>query len=157
MIRCVHYLPEADAVVVVDRLRAVARTAVVQRWQVAPGVSLSPTADGATLRSGGVRARLLLSGGGNTGLVTASRRGVAAWFTGRYGERLPGAVLTRVAPPGGRRRRGLGDGAGRGRRRAPGFEVAGADPASAAPVTVTVGRAGAAPVTVALPAPPAQP
>jgi len=108
--RCTTYVRSIDAVIVADYLDArklpgkrkaiknAAPRVVTQRWQLPPGVgALSYENDVLTLAAGESRLDVYKAGQGNWDIKTAKSGSNAGWFTGEWGERLPGAVLAREA------------------------------------------------------------
>ena len=66
------------------------------RWQLPPGIgALSYENDVLTLAAGDSRLDVYKAGQGNWDIKTAASGSNAGWFTGNWGERLPGAVLAR--------------------------------------------------------------
>ena len=106
--RCTTYVRTVDAIIVVDYLNAskipgkkkqrlAAPTRVVtQRWQVPPGIGASSLNDVLTLSSGDKRMDVYRTGGRGWDVRTARSGSSVGWFTGTWGERLPGAVLSRT-------------------------------------------------------------
>lgn len=90
--RCVTFRRESGVIIVEDRMTALARSEVASRWQIPNGVKVTRKGRKVSLRSGGSRAELALSGE-PTGRVTTSR----AWFTVRYGVKAAGTTITRTA------------------------------------------------------------
>ena len=108
--RCTTYVRSIDAVIVADYLDArkipgkrkaiknAAPRVVTQRWQLPPGIgALSYENDVLTLAAGDSRLDVYKAGQGNWDIKTAANGSNAGWFTGEWGERLPGAVLSREA------------------------------------------------------------
>jgi hypothetical protein len=108
--RCTTYVRSIDAVIVADYLDArklpgkrkaiknAAPRVVTQRWQLPPGVgALSYENDVLTLAAGESRLDVYKAGQGNWDIKAAKSGSNAGWFTGEWGERLPGAVLAREA------------------------------------------------------------
>ncbi len=99
--RCTSYVRSIDAVIVADyvdakKVRSKKRREVTQRWQLPPGVgALSYENDVLTLASGDARMDVYKSGPGTWDIRTAKSGSNAGWFTGDWGEKLPGAVLSR--------------------------------------------------------------
>lgn len=108
--RCTTYVRSIDAMIVADyvearkipgKRKAIKRAAprvVTQRWQLPPGIgALSYENDVMTLGSGDARLDVYKTGPGNWDIRTARNGSNTGWFTGEWGERLPGAVLAREA------------------------------------------------------------
>jgi len=108
--RCTAYVRSIDAVIVADyvdakrlpgKRKVIKRKAprtVTQRWQLPPGVgALSYENDVMTLASGNSRMDVYKAGQGNWDIRTARNGSSIGWFTGDWGEKLPGAVLSRQA------------------------------------------------------------
>jgi len=69
---------------------------VTQRWQLPPGVgALSYENDVLTLAAGDARMDVYKSGAGNWDIRAAKSGSNVGWFTGEWGEKVPGAVLSR--------------------------------------------------------------
>ncbi len=99
--RCTQYIRSVDAMVVVDyvnatRMKGRAKRSVTQRWQLPPGLAASNTADVLTLASGDKRLDVVKSGDGGWNVRTARKGSSPGWFTAGWGEKLPGAVLSRT-------------------------------------------------------------
>ena len=106
--RCTSYVRSIDAVIVADYVdakripgkrkvikRKPARE-VTQRWQLPPGVgALSYENDVLTLAAGDARMDVYKSGAGNWDIRAAKSGSNVGWFTGEWGEKVPGAVLSR--------------------------------------------------------------
>ena len=96
--RCVEVDRESQTFIVTDKIKAKAKTRFTQRWQIPPGVTVAKTGSGATLSADGAEQALSLSG--TTAAKVQLRRAKAShargWFTGSYGERLPGVQLSRA-------------------------------------------------------------
>lgn len=95
--RCVYYDAGIDALVVVDRVKALKRVRADQRFQVPPGVSVAPDSGGATLQSPTAAARVLFSGGGSVRALRPTSKRPDGWFTKGYGELVKGTTLQRSA------------------------------------------------------------
>ena len=108
--RCAVYVRSVDAVIVADyadakrlpgkrkALRGKPPREVTQRWQLPPGIgALSYENDVLTLGTGDARLDVHKSGPGNWDIKAAGSGSNAGWFTGQWGERLPGAVVSRQA------------------------------------------------------------
>ena len=100
--RCTQYIRSVDAIVVTDyvdgnRLNGKRKPVRVltQRWQLPPGLSASNTSDIFTLASGEKSLDIVKSGAGGWTVRTARKGSSIGWFTGAWGEKLPGAVLSR--------------------------------------------------------------
>jgi hypothetical protein len=101
--RCTQYIRSVDAIVVTDsisadRLKGKRKPVrvVTQRWQLPPGLSASNTSDVLTLASGDKALDIVKSGEGGWTARTARKGSSIGWFTGGWGEKLPGAVLSRA-------------------------------------------------------------
>lgn len=102
MIRCVEYQRATDLLVVKDRLidRRKAKSpkiAWVQRWQIPPGVAVTPLAEknGFQLSSGSSAIKLVTDSGANLSLTIGGMQGAIGLFTNKYGEIAPGSTVTR--------------------------------------------------------------
>ena len=101
--RCAVYVRSIDAFIVTDyidatRVNRLAKPrAVVQRWQIPPGIGAQNVNDVLTLASGDKRLDIVKSGPGGWQVLTASSGANPGWFTGAWGEKVPGAVLSRLA------------------------------------------------------------
>ena len=96
--RCVQYIRSVDAVVVVDEVNArkgKKGRQFVQRWQLQPGMSGSVNGQTLTLANGRARLDVLKSGPGNWAVDVAKNGSSVGWQTGKWGEKLPSAVLKR--------------------------------------------------------------
>ena len=106
--RCMVYVRSIDAVIVADyvnasrlpgkkkQLKRYGTRTMTQRWQIAPGVgALSYENDVLTLGIGGSRLDVYKSGPGGWDIRTAKEGSSIGWFTGTWGQKLPGAVLSR--------------------------------------------------------------
>jgi hypothetical protein len=109
VIRCVTYVRSVDAMIVVDYAKAAkikgkkarkhARTRfITERWQIPPGIGAQNVNDVITLMSGSKRLDIIKSGPGGWGVRTAGGGSSIGWFTGAWGQKLPGAVLSRAVP-----------------------------------------------------------
>ncbi len=114
--RCIAYVRSVDAFVVVDsvqaerakgpkRKRKIPRV-LTQRWQLPPEVAASNTGDSVVLTSGAaamdIAKSFTLQEGperrwqdGSWVVQTARPKSTTGWFTGSWGEKLPGSVLSR--------------------------------------------------------------
>ncbi len=104
--RCVQYIRAADAMVVVDYVNAGKGRKgrnVSERWMVAPRLSATNTNGVITLASKDKRMDITKSGPGGWNVHVADQKSSAGWFTGVWGEKVPGAVLSRTIklPPAG--------------------------------------------------------
>lgn len=99
--RCTSYVRSIDAMIVADyvdakKVKSKKKREVTQRWQLPPGIgALSYDNDVLTLASGDARMDVYKSGAGNWDIRTAKGGSNIGWFTGDWGEKLPGAVLSR--------------------------------------------------------------
>ena len=108
--RCTTYVRSIDAMIVADyvkadkikgpkkvRKRAPTRM-VTERWQIPPGIGAQNVNDVITLMVGDKRLDIVKSGLGSWAVRTAGGGSSVGWFTGTWGQKLPGAVLSRVVP-----------------------------------------------------------
>ena len=99
--RCVLYVRSIDALIVVDEVQAqrgAARRVFTQRWQLQPGMSGTVDAAGMlTLANGSGRLDVHKYGAGNWAVDIARKGSSVGWQTGKWGQRLPSAVLKRSA------------------------------------------------------------
>ena len=106
--RCAVYVRSIDAMIVVDyvkasklpgkpkQLKRYATRTFTQRWQVTPGTAaLAYENDVLTLGVGDKRLDVYKSGPGGWNVRTAKNGSSVGWFTGAWGEKQPGAVLSR--------------------------------------------------------------
>jgi hypothetical protein len=106
--RCATYVRSVDAMIIVDyvkadrlpgkkkQLRRHATRTVTQRWQLPPGIAgLEYVNDVMTLGNGDARLDVHKSGPGNWHIATAKNGSSAGWFTEGWGEKVPGAVMSR--------------------------------------------------------------
>lgn len=104
--RCSVYVRSIDAMIVVDYVKATkikgkyarknaAKRVFTQRWQITPGVGAQGAGDVLTLVAGDKRLDILKSGLGGWNIETARNGSSIGWFTGAWGEKKPGAVLSR--------------------------------------------------------------
>ena len=107
--RCVTYVRSVDAMIVVDYANAAkikgkkARKHTgtrffTERWQIPPGVGAQNVNDVITLSAGDKRLDIVKSGLGGWNVQTAGGGSSIGWFTGAWGQKLPGAVLSRAVP-----------------------------------------------------------
>lgn len=100
--RCVTYARNIDAIVVADYLTAKraknAKRSLTQRWQLPPGIGVEGNGEMLSLVSGNQRVDVAKSGAGSWDISSARNGSNVGWFTGNWGEKVPGAVLTRTAP-----------------------------------------------------------
>jgi hypothetical protein len=98
-----------DAMIVVDYVNAkkikgnAARKAahtrfVTERWQIAPGIGAQNVNDVITLMAADKRLDIIKSGPGGWNVRSARSGSSIGWFTGTWGQKLPGAVLSRAVP-----------------------------------------------------------
>ncbi|MBU9945230.1 MAG: hypothetical protein KTQ12_11430, partial [Dermatophilaceae bacterium] len=69
-----------------------------ERWQIPPGIGAQNVNDVMTLMAGDKRLDIIKSGAGGWNVHTARAGSSVGWFTGAWGEKLPGAVLLRPVP-----------------------------------------------------------
>ncbi len=105
--RCAVYVRSIDAMIVVDyagaskiagtkkQRKKAPKRVVTQRWQIPPGVGAQGVGDGITLMAGDKRLDIHKSGPGFWNVRGAGGGSSIGWFTGTWGQRLPGAVLSR--------------------------------------------------------------
>ncbi len=106
--RCTTYVRSIDAVVVADyvnasrlpgkkkKLKRYATRTLTQRWQIPPGVAaLDYVNDVLTLGAGDSRLDVYRTGPGGWDVRAARNGSSVGWFTGTWGEKRPGAVLSR--------------------------------------------------------------
>ena len=107
--RCTVYVRSVDAMIVTDYVKAtkikgkVARQnspqrVLTQRWQLTPGIGAQNVNDVITLSAGDKRVDVYKSGVGGWAVDPARNGSSVGWFTGAWGEKLPGAVLSRAVP-----------------------------------------------------------
>ena len=98
-----------DAMIVVDYANAkkikgkkerkkIGKRLITERWQIPPGIGAQNVNDVITLSSGDKRLDIIKSGPGSWGVRTARSGSSVGWFTGKWGQKLPGAVLSRAVP-----------------------------------------------------------
>ena len=99
--RCVTYARSIDAIVVADYVNAKrakkSKRAITQRWQLPPGIGVEGNGDMLTLVSGDQRVDVAKAGVGTWNITSARSGSNVGWFTGNWGEKVPGAVLERKA------------------------------------------------------------
>jgi hypothetical protein len=106
--RCSLYVRSIDAMIVADyvsasrlpgkkkQLKKYGTRTLTQRWQIPPGVgALEYVNDVMTLGVGESRLDVYKSGAGGWDVRTAKNGSSVGWFTGAWGEKKPGAVLSR--------------------------------------------------------------
>lgn len=106
--RCSLYVRSIDAMIVADyvdasrlpgkkkQLKKYGTRTLTQRWQIPPGVgALEYVNDVMTLGVGESRLDVYKSGAGGWDIRTAKNGSSVGWFTGAWGEKKPGAVLSR--------------------------------------------------------------
>ena len=71
---------------------------LTQRWQLTPGIGAQNVNDVITLSAGDKRVDVYKSGVGGWAVESARNGSSVGWFTGAWGEKLPGAVLSRAVP-----------------------------------------------------------
>jgi len=108
--RCAVYVRSIDAMIVADYVKAqkipgpkkVRKRAPTrflnERWQIPPGIGAQNVNDVMTLMAGDKRLDIIKSGAGGWNVQTARAGSSVGWFTGAWGEKLPGAVLLRPVP-----------------------------------------------------------
>jgi hypothetical protein len=106
--RCAVYVRSVDAMIVVDylnarRIKGPARhharpRIVTERWQIPSGIGAQNVNDVLTLAAGNKRLDILKSGPGGWNVQSARSGSSVGWFTGTWGQKLPGAVLSRAIP-----------------------------------------------------------
>lgn len=99
--RCVTYVRSVDALIVADYVsgtKSKAKRVVTERWQVEPGVGATNANDVMTLSAGDKRLDIIKSGPGSWGWRAARSGSNTGWFTGAWGQKLPGEVLSRAVP-----------------------------------------------------------
>lgn len=105
--RCSVYVRSVDAMIVVDYVKAkrikgkyarkhAAKRVFTQRWQITPGIGAQGANDVITLVAGDKRLDILKSGPGGWNIESARDGSSVGWFTGAWGEKKPGAVLSRA-------------------------------------------------------------
>lgn len=102
MVRCVLFTRATESFIITDRLIDPRRAgspsiAMLQRWQLPPGVSALPLASGQgfQLLNGEKGMRLIMDPEAKATYSTAKEGGVASWFTTNYGQIAPGSTLVR--------------------------------------------------------------
>jgi len=109
VVRCATYVRSVDAMIVVDYANAkkikgkkqrkkIGKRLITERWQIPPGVGAQNVNDVITLSSGDKRLDILKSGPGSWAVRTAGGGSSIGWFTGKWGQKLPGVVLSRGVP-----------------------------------------------------------
>lgn len=96
--RCVQYIRSVDAMVVVDYVKAPKGKkgrVVNERWMIAPKLSATNTSDVVTLASDNKRMDITKSGPGGWNVRVADGSSSQGWFTGSWGEKVPGSILWR--------------------------------------------------------------
>jgi hypothetical protein len=105
----VEYVRSIDAIIVADHITAsrvkvpkrqrktYPDRVVAQRWQVAPGNGAEQPDGNLTLVNGDKRLELVRGGEGGWSVATAKEGSSVGWFTGAWGEKKPGAVISRQA------------------------------------------------------------
>jgi hypothetical protein len=107
--RCTTYVRSIDAVIVVDYATAakikgkkqqkkVGKRLVTERWQIPPGIGAQNANDVITLSSGDKRMDIIKSGRGSWAVRSARGGSSIGWFTGSWGQKVPGVVLSRGVP-----------------------------------------------------------
>lgn len=97
--RCLQYIRSVDALVVVDYIDAGKGRKgrnVSERWMIAPRLSATNANGVFTLASKDRRMDITKSGPGGWNVRVAGKGSSAGWFTGVWGEKVPGAVLSRT-------------------------------------------------------------
>ena len=106
--RCAVYVRSVDAFIIADyvnanrlpgkkkALKRYATRTMTQRWQLPPGIGAEKYEnDIFTLMAGDKRLDIYKSGPGGWSVRTAKEGSSVGWFTGTWGQKLPGAVLSR--------------------------------------------------------------
>ena len=107
--RCTVYVRSVDAMIVTDYVKATKikgkvaqqnspQRVLTQRWQLTPGIGAQNVNDVITLSAGDKRVDVYKSGVGGWAVDPARNGSSVGWFTGAWGEKLPGAVLSRAVP-----------------------------------------------------------
>ena len=109
--RCATYVRSVDAMIIVDyvkadrlagkkkQLKRAATRSLTQRWQLPPGIAgIEYLNDVMTLGNGDARLDVHKSGPGTWDITTAKSGSSAGWFTAGWGEKVPGAVMSRSVP-----------------------------------------------------------
>ena len=108
VMRCTTYVRSIDAMIVADyvtakrlpgkkkKLKRYPTRMLTQRWQITPGVGAEKYEnDVLTLAAGDKRLDVYKSGPGGWDIRTAKNGSSVGWFTGTWGQKVPGAVLSR--------------------------------------------------------------
>ncbi len=104
--RCTVYIRSIDAMVVVDYVKAkkikgkhaqkkAPPRVFMQRWQLTPGVAAQGVNGVITLSAGDKRVDIYKGGPGEWDVQGTRNGSSIGWFTGGWGEKLPGSVLSR--------------------------------------------------------------
>ena len=106
--RCTTYVRSVDVFIVSDQVSAArlpgkkkqlkryAKRTMTQRWQIPPGIgAVSYENDVFTFGADDKRLDVYKSGEGGWDVRTARNGSSVGWFTGEWGQKLPGAVLSR--------------------------------------------------------------
>ena len=95
--RCIHYRRPTGVLIVLDRLKAVERSKVVQRWQIPPDASVVPTPSGAQLLGDGAARSLIVNDAARSKWRHRRARSgnPNGWFTLGYGQLERGGVLSK--------------------------------------------------------------
>ena len=102
--RCTQYVRSVDAMIVTDYVNAAAGGKKAkgrftwQRWQVPPGVDTGYEGSTLVLSKGDKRMDVVKSGTDGWVVDRAQPGGKQGWFTGAWGEKLPGQVVNRQVP-----------------------------------------------------------
>ena len=107
--RCTTYVRSVDAMIVVDYAHAkkikgkkarkqIGKRLMTERWQLPPGIGAQNVNDVITLASADKRLDIIKSGPGGWAVRGAGGGSSIGWFTGKWGQKLPGTVLSREVP-----------------------------------------------------------
>ena len=107
--RCTTYVRSVDVFIVTDHMtaakikgkkarKAAAPRVVTERFQLPPGIGATGNGDLLTLQAGDKRMDMYRSGPGGWSVQAARKGSNVGWFTGKWGEKLPGAVVSRAVP-----------------------------------------------------------
>jgi hypothetical protein len=104
--RCSVYVRSVDAMIVADYVMAkkikgkkaqkqAAPRVFTQRWQLTPGIAAAGVNGVITLSAGDKRVEIYKGGPGEWDVQGARNGSSVGWFTGAWGEKKPGSVLSR--------------------------------------------------------------
>ncbi len=101
--RCVTYVRSIDAIIVTDHIQGAPSPAnrggkarkVTERWQLPPGIGATQVGGVLSLTSGDKRLDMVKAGDGGWQVATAKPGSSVGWFTGAWGVKTQGAVLSR--------------------------------------------------------------